>query len=107
MGAQTGAQLAKPPRMDAPRPPDGARVNALIPPLSLGGPLVTIRKFSKRRLDLNDLVRLGTLNAETIEFLQRCILAKLNILISGGTGSGKTTLLNALSTSLPDADRII
>src|SRR3989441_8007538 len=107
MVAQVGRRIDESSPMVDARLPDGSRVNALIPPLSLGGPLVTIRKFSKRRLDLNDLVRLGTLNSETIEFLQRCILAKLNILISGGTGSGKTTLLNALSTSIPDADRII
>jgi len=107
MVAQIGRRIDESSPMVDARLPDGSRVNALIPPLSLGGPLVTIRKFSKRRLDLNDLVRLGTLNTETVEFLQRCILAKLNILISGGTGSGKTTLLNALSTSIPDADRII
>jgi pilus assembly protein CpaF len=82
-------------------------VNALIPPLSLSGPLLTIRKFSKKRLDMNDLIRLGTLSTETVEFLQRCILAELNILISGGTGSGKTTLLNALSTAIPDSERIV
>jgi pilus assembly protein CpaF len=79
----------------------------VIPPLSLSGPLLTIRKFSKKRLDLNDLIRVGTLSTETVEFLQRCILAELNILISGGTGSGKTTLLNALSTSIPDHERIV
>jgi pilus assembly protein CpaF len=107
MVAQIGRRIDESSPMVDARLPDGSRVNALIPPLSLGGPLVTIRKFSKRRLDLSDLVRLGTLNTETVEFLQRCILAKLNILISGGTGSGKTTLLNALSTSIPDADRII
>jgi pilus assembly protein CpaF len=89
------------------RLPDGSRVNAVIPPLSLSGPLVTIRKFSKKRLDFADLIRLGTLTTETAEFLQRCILAELNVLISGGTGSGKTTLLNALSTAIPDADRIV
>ena len=89
------------------RLPDGSRVNAIIPPLSLTGPLVTIRKFSKKRFGLNDLVKLGTMTTETVEFLQRCILAGLNILISGGTGSGKTTLLNALSTAIPDADRIV
>jgi pilus assembly protein CpaF len=107
MVAQIGRRIDESSPMVDARLPDGSRVNAVIPPLSLGGPLVTIRKFSKRRLDLNDLVRLGTLNTETIEFLQRCILAELNILISGGTGSGKTTLLNALSTSIPDSDRII
>src|SRR5439155_5846784 len=77
------------------------------PPLSLTGPLVTTRKFSRKRLDLNDMIRLGTLSTETVEFLQRCIRAQLNILISGGTGSGKTTLLNAMSTAIPDADRIV
>jgi pilus assembly protein CpaF len=105
--AQVGRRIDESsPLVDA-RLPDGSRVNAIIPPLSLTGPLVTIRKFSKKRLQLNDLIRLGTLTTETVEFLQRCILAELNILISGGTGSGKTTLLNALSTAIPDSDRII
>jgi pilus assembly protein CpaF len=105
--AQVGRRIDESsPLVDA-RLPDGSRVNAVIPPLSLSGPLVTIRKFSKRRYDLNDLIRLGTLSTETVEFLQRCVLAELNILISGGTGSGKTTLLNALSTAIPDTDRII
>jgi pilus assembly protein CpaF len=94
------------PMVDA-RLPDGSRVNAIIPPLSLTGPLVTIRKFSKRRLDPADLVRLGTLSTQTVEFVQRCVVAELNILVSGGTGSGKTTLLNALSTAIPDGDRIV
>src|SRR6188508_1894969 len=94
------------PMVDA-RLPDGSRVNAIIAPLSLSGALLTIRKFSKKRLDLQDMIRLGTLSTESTEFLQRCILAQLNILISGGTGSGKTTLLNALSTAIPDADRIV
>ncbi|MEK6275163.1 MAG: CpaF family protein [Actinomycetota bacterium] len=107
MVAQIGRRIDESSPMVDARLPDGSRVNAVIPPLSLGGPLVTIRKFSKRRLDLNDMVRLGTLSTETIEFLQRCILAELNILISGGTGSGKTTLLNALSTAIPDSDRIV
>jgi pilus assembly protein CpaF len=89
------------------RLPDGSRVNAVIPPLSLGGPLVTIRKFSKKRLDLTDMIRLGTLTTETVDFLQRCVVAELNVLISGGTGTGKTTLLNALSTAIPEADRIV
>jgi pilus assembly protein CpaF len=105
--AQVGRRIDESsPLVDA-RLPDGSRVNAVIPPLSLSGPLVTIRKFSKRRLHLNDLIKLGTLSTETVEFLQRCILAELNILISGGTGSGKTTLLNALSTAIPEADRIV
>jgi pilus assembly protein CpaF len=105
--AQVGRRIDESsPLVDA-RLPDGSRVNAVIPPLSLSGPLVTIRKFSKKRFDLNDLVRLGTLSTETVEFLQRCVLAELNILISGGTGSGKTTLLNALSTAIPESDRIV
>ncbi|HEV8602359.1 MAG TPA: CpaF family protein [Gaiellaceae bacterium] len=107
MVAQVGRRIDESSPMVDARLPDGSRVNAIIPPLSLSGPLVTIRKFSKRRLDLSDLIRLGTLDTETVEFLQRCVLAKLNVLISGGTGSGKTTLLNALSTSIPDADRIL
>ena len=94
------------PMVDA-RLPDGSRVNAIIPPLSLTGPLVTIRKFSKKRWDLDDLIRMDSLSIETAEFLKRCIQAELNILVSGGTGTGKTTLLNALSTAIPDDDRII
>jgi pilus assembly protein CpaF len=94
------------PLVDA-RLPDGSRVNAIIPPLSLSGPLVTIRKFSKKRLDLTDMIRLGTLSPDTVDFLSRCVEAELNILISGGTGTGKTTLMNALSTAIPDRDRIV
>jgi pilus assembly protein CpaF len=94
------------PMVDA-RLPDGSRVNAMIPPLSLTGPLVTIRKFSNRRLDLKELIRLQTLAPESVDFIQRCVHAQLNILISGGTGTGKTTLLNAMSAAISDADRII
>src|SRR5438094_712992 len=107
MVAQVGRRIDESSPMVDARLPDGSRVNAIIPPLSLSGPLVTVRKFSNRRLDLDDMVKLGTLNAETVEFLQRCIRAQLNMLISGGTGSGKTTLLNALSTAIPDAERIV
>ena len=107
MVAQVGRRIDESSPMVDARLPDGSRVNAVIPPLSLSGPLVTVRKFSRQRLDMTDLVRLGTLSTETVEFLQRCVLAGLNVLISGGTGSGKTTLLNALSTAIPDADRIV
>jgi pilus assembly protein CpaF len=107
MVAQVGRRIDESSPMVDARLPDGSRVNAVIPPLSLSGPLVTIRKFSRRRLDLNDMIKLGTLNAETVEFLQRCIKAELNMLVSGGTGSGKTTLLNALSTAIPDSERIV
>jgi pilus assembly protein CpaF len=94
------------PMVDA-RLPDGSRVNAVLPPLSLSGPLVTIRKFSRKRLDLADLIQLGTLNHASVEFLEACVNAELNILISGGTGSGKTTLLNAMSTAIPGHERIV
>src|SRR5262245_60957284 len=107
MVAQVGRRIDESSPMVDARLPDGSRVNAIIPPLSLSGPLVTIRKFSKRRLDPNDLIRLGTLSTETVEFIQRCVLAELNILVAGGTGSGKTTLLNALSTAVPDSERIV
>jgi pilus assembly protein CpaF len=89
------------------RLPDGSRVNAVIPPLSLSGPLITIRKFANKRLDLQEMVRLGTVHEETVDFLQRCIGAQLNILICGGTGTGKTTLLNALSQAISDSERIV
>src|SRR6201997_5624066 len=107
MVAQVGRRIDEgSPMVDA-RLPDGSRVNAVIPPLSLSGPLITIRKFSRRRLTLDDMIKLGTLSQETVEFLQRCIRAQLNMLIAGGTGSGKTTLLNALSTSIPNEERIV
>jgi pilus assembly protein CpaF len=107
MVAQVGRRIDESSPMVDARLPDGSRVNAIIPPLSLSGPLVTIRKFSKKRLDPADMVRIGTLSTETVEFVQRCVLAELNILICGGTGSGKTTLLNALSTAVPDRERIV
>src|SRR2546423_6554418 len=107
MVAQVGRRIDESSPMVDARLPDGSRVNAVIPPLSLSGPLVTIRKFSNKRLDLHELIRLGTLSDETVDFLQRCILAELNVLISGGTGSGKTTLLNALSQAISDSERIV
>jgi pilus assembly protein CpaF len=94
------------PMVDA-RLPDGSRVNAVLPPLSLTGPLLTIRKFSKTRWDLHDLKKLGTLTDQSHEFLETSVKAELNILISGGTGSGKTTLLNALSGAISSSDRIV
>jgi pilus assembly protein CpaF len=94
------------PMVDA-RLPDGSRVNAIIPPLSLSGPLLTIRKFDRNRFDLEELVGLDTVTPEAADFLIKCIQADVTVLISGGTGSGKTTLLNALSAAVPDRDRII
>jgi pilus assembly protein CpaF len=105
--AQIGRRIDEASPMVDARLPDGSRVNAIIPPLSLSGPLVTIRKFTQNRLALSDFVRLGTLTEGSIEFLNRCVSAELNILVSGGTGSGKTTLLNAMSTSIPDGERIV
>src|SRR6266542_538541 len=81
--------------------------NIIIPPLSLSGPVITIRKFSKNKLQLEDLIRSGTISAEAVDFLERCVQAELNILISGGAGAGKTTLLNALSSAIPDTHRIV
>ena len=94
------------PMVDA-RLPDGSRLNAIIPPLSLSGPVITIRKFSKRMESIEDLLRMGSLTKNMAEFLQACVEAKLNIIISGGTGTGKTTLLNILSGFISDEERII
>jgi pilus assembly protein CpaF len=107
MVAQVGRRIDESSPMVDARLPDGSRVNAIIPPLSLSGPLVTIRKFSRKRLDLQELIKIGTLSEETVDFMQRCIGAQLNCLISGGTGSGKTTLLNAFSAAISDAERIV
>jgi len=107
MVAQVGRRIDESSPMVDARLPDGSRVNAVIPPLSLSGPIVTIRKFANKRLDLQEMIRLGTLSDDTVDFLQRCIAAQLNILISGGTGTGKTTLLNALSQAVSDAERIV
>jgi pilus assembly protein CpaF len=105
--AQVGRRVDESSAMVDARLPDGSRINAIIPPLSLSGPLVTIRKFARDRLTFQDLIRLGTITTETMEFLERCVQARLNILISGGTGTGKTTLLNVLSEAIPDTDRIV
>ena len=94
------------PMVDA-RLRDGSRLNAIIPPLSLSGPVITIRKFSKRMEDIDDLLRMGTMTMHMAMFLQACVEAKLNIIISGGTGSGKTTLLNILSGFISNEERII
>ena len=94
------------PYVDA-RLADGSRVNAVIPPISLIGPVLTIRKFSKIPITLEQLVQFGTLTPDSIQFLKACVEARLNIVISGGTGSGKTTLLNILSGFIPSDERII
>src|SRR6185369_7191508 len=89
------------------RLPDGSRVHAIVPPLSLTGPLLTIRKFAQNRYAMDELVEIGTLSPAAADFMARCVQADLNMLISGGTGTGKTTLLNALSAAVPGGDRII
>ena len=94
------------PRVDA-RLPDGSRVNAIIEPLSLVGPVITVRKFSARPYTVEDLVRFGTAAPEMFEFLHACIDARLNVFVSGGTGSGKTTTLNVLSSFIPNGERIV
>ena len=86
---------------------DGSRVNAIIPPLALKGPTITIRKFSKKPLLMPDLVRFGTLDDRMARFLERCVVARKNIVISGGTGSGKTTLLNVLSSFISEEERVV
>lgn len=94
------------PYVDA-RLPDGSRVNAVIPPISLVGPVLTIRKFFKNPLTNDQLISLGSITSEALEFLKACVLARINMIISGGTGSGKTTLLNVLSQYIPDDERIV
>ena len=107
MVAQIGRRIDESSPMVDARLPDGSRVNAVIAPLSLSGPLLTIRKFQQKRFDLDELIRIGTLSRETVDFLRLAVEAELNILISGGTGAGKTTLLNALSAAVPNSDRIV
>ncbi len=89
------------------RLPDGSRVNVIIPPLALNGPTVTIRKFSKKKLQAEDLIAFGSVTKDILEFLRAAVIAKKNILISGGTGTGKTTFLNLLSSYIPNDERII
>lgn len=94
------------PLVDA-RLPDGSRVNAVIRPISLVGPTITIRKFFKKPLTIEDLIKFGSITKEITEFLRACIIARLNMIVSGGTGSGKTTLLNILSSFIPNDERIV
>lgn len=94
------------PMVDA-RLPDGSRVNAIIPPLALNGPSITIRKFSEKPYTVKDLINFGTMTPEVAMFLKSCVEARLNIVVSGGTGSGKTTTLNVISSFIPDDERIV
>lgn len=94
------------PTVDA-RLPDGSRVNAVIPPVTIDGPTITIRKFAKGRLSVDQLIEYDSLSANMAKFLEACVVSRLNIIISGGTGSGKTTLLNVLSRYIPSNERIV
>ncbi|MGB6056649.1 MAG: CpaF family protein [Microthrixaceae bacterium] len=94
------------PMVDA-RLPDGSRVNAVVAPLAVGGPFLTIRKFATDPLQIDDLIRFGSVNAHAARFLQACIVGRLNGVVSGGTGTGKTTMLNVLSSFIPDDERIV
>jgi len=105
--AQTGRRIDESSPMVDARLPDGSRVNAIIPPLAITGPSLTIRKFSREPLSMDDLVSFGSLSHQAAAFLEACVEGKLNVLISGGTGTGKTTLLNVLSSFIPERERII
>jgi len=94
------------PYVDA-RLPDGSRVNIVIPPIALNGPVITIRKFYRTPLTIEDLIRFGSITPEVVQFLEACVKARLNIIVAGGTGSGKTTLLNILSGFIPNDERIV
>jgi pilus assembly protein CpaF len=107
MVGQIGRRIDESSPMVEARLPDGSRVHAIVPPLSLTGPLLTIRKFARNRFAMNELVEIGTLSEAAADFLARCVRADISMLISGGTGTGKTTLLNALSAAVPGGDRII
>ncbi len=94
------------PTVDA-RLPDGSRVNAIVPPVAIDGPSITVRKFAKEKLTIQQLIELGSLTENMADFLRACVVSRLNIVISGGTGSGKTTLLNILSSYIPSDERIV
>ncbi len=94
------------PTVDA-RLPDGSRVNAVIPPVAIDGPSLTIRKFGKNRMEMEQLIEKGSLTQNMAAFIEACVVSKLNIIVSGGTGSGKTTLLNAISKYIPAGNRIV
>jgi pilus assembly protein CpaF len=94
------------PLVDA-RLPDGSRVNAVVPPVAVDGPSITIRKFSKKRLTTEDLIAFGSMTQPVADFLRACVVSRLNVVVSGGTGSGKTTLLNVLSGFIPATERIV
>jgi pilus assembly protein CpaF len=94
------------PTVDA-RLPDGSRVNAVVPPVAIDGPSITIRKFRKDKLSMDQLIELGSITQNVASFIRACVISRFNVLISGGTGSGKTTLLNVVSSFIPETERIV
>jgi pilus assembly protein CpaF len=105
--AQVGRRVDEATPMVDARLPDGSRVNAIIPPLAIGGPFLTIRKFAKDPFTVNDLIGFGTFTPETARFLEACVKGRLNVIVSGGTGTGKTTALNVLSSFIPADERVV
>jgi pilus assembly protein CpaF len=104
---QVGRRIDESTPMCDARLPDGSRVNAIVSPLTIGGPFLTIRKFKADPLQVDDLIRFGTFDANAARFLQACVVGRLNIIVSGGTGTGKTTTLNVLSSFIPENERIV
>src|SRR5437763_1720221 len=105
--AQVGRRIDEATPMVDARLPDGSRVNAVVHPLAIGGPFLTIRKFATDPYTVEDLISFGTMNPATARFLEACVVGRLNVIVSGGTGTGKTTTLNVLSSFIPDDDRIV
>jgi pilus assembly protein CpaF len=107
IASQVGRRIDEASPMVDARLPDGSRINAIIAPLAVDGPVLTVRKFSRHALTIEDLVDVGTMTRQLADFLEACVRGKVTIVVSGGTGSGKTTLLNALSSFIPEDERII
>src|SRR5207248_6830027 len=105
--AQVGRRIDEATPMVDARLPDGSRVNAVVHPLAIGGPFLTIRKFASDPYTVEDLISFGTMNAATARFLEACVVGRLNVIVSGGTGTGKTTTLNVLSSFIPEDERIV
>ncbi len=104
---QVGRRIDESTPMCDARLPDGSRVNAIIHPLTIGGPFLTIRKFKADPLQVDDLIRFGTMDANAARFLQACVVGRLNMIVSGGSGTGKTTTLNVMSSFIPETERIV
>src|SRR5437667_388220 len=105
--AQVGRRIDEATPMVDARLLDGSRVNAVVHPLAIGGPFLTIRKFATDPYTIEDLIGFGTMNPATARFLEACVVGRLNVIVAGGTGTGKTTTLNVLSSFIPDDERIV